>query len=269
MGRASLVLAAGLGLLAACGDDDDAQTTVVVTTATAATPGETVLVTAPEITEAPTTTEATTTTEPVEFVKAEEFFGLLGQNTPESLLQAVAMTEPGTAAFQYANGIAVTAPYDTAPQPGAQVTGSDGTYSLPRGDGTSTEFSQVVFSQNGLIVDFARNGVPVSQSVYPSGQEIPFEGGAMTIVDFRLWDDNINVLYLLRNDGAESLASLDVYVAEGRQFDPAYELSIFPNPRPGATQLGYLVFAGAPRGGVVNGFGGPPDYNPVMIQVPA
>jgi hypothetical protein len=277
MHRVAIGLAAAVVMISAtaCGDDDDAAPSTVIVTTTAepeTTPPRTVVVTEPTeppTTEATTTTEAPTTTESVEFVKAEDFFEGIAANTTESLTASVALAEPTTAAWQYAQGLAVTQPWDTSNQPPADLSGGDGTWSIPRGDGTRTEFSDVVFSQNGLIADFSRNGVPVSQSVYASGQEFPFDGGLMTIIDFRLWDGNVNVLYLVRNDNAESTPFFDTYVAEGRQFGVAYELSQLPDPRPGATQVGFLVFANAPRGGVISGYSPANDYTEISLQVPA
>jgi hypothetical protein len=266
------MLVASLLIIAACGDDDSSSPSTVIVTTTArpeTTPAPTVIVTEPSATAATTTTPTPSTTKPVEFVKAEGFFNGIAASTTDSLNASVALAEPTTAAWQYAQGLAVTQPYDTSNRPAATLQGGDGKWSIPNGDGTSTEFTDVVFSQNGLIADFSRNGVPVSQSVYASGQEIPFNGGLMTIVDFRLWDGNVNLLYLVRNDSAQNTPFFDTYVAEGKQFQVAYERSQVPSPKPGATQVGFLVFANAPRGGMISGYSPDNNYSPISLQVPA
>ena len=78
----------------------------------------------------------------------------------------------------------------------------------------------------------------------------------LTIVDFRFWDDAVNVNYLVRNDGAEYTPSLDTYVAEGRQYAPDPVRSAYPFPATGATQAGFADSSG--RRAVARCPGSPP-----------
>lgn len=76
------------------------------------------------------------------------------------------------------------------------------------------------------------------------------------------------MLYLVRNDSAQNVPVLGTYVAEGKQFQLAYERSQTPSPQPGATQVGCLAFVYAAPGGVISGYSFDPGNDRITLQVP-
>jgi hypothetical protein len=176
-------------------------------------------------------------------VAAAKFAQLL--NTGDTT-GAMAMTEPGSLAHLYAEGVALLA---------------DGRYaSLSSEKRAAPKLSAFVLAPDGLITSLARNGLPLDKTIAPGdGHVFTAEPGHYdswtgsvdaTVHSFRLFDGQLQIVMTNTNHAtAEGGLSFTDYAANGKGFSGLCCGNALPN----TTETSLSAFDGAPSGGTAQG----------------
>jgi hypothetical protein len=193
----------------------------------------------------PSSTSRTTQklTKAPEDVAAAKFAQLL--NTADAA-GAVALTEPGSPAHLYAEGVALLA---------------DGRYaSLSSEKRAAPTLSAFVLAPDGLITSLSRNGVSHDKIIAPGdghvftaepGEYDSWKGSVVaTVHSFRLFDGQLQIVMTNTNHAtAEGGLSFTDYAANGKGYNGMCCGMALPN----TTETSMSGFDGAPGGGTAQG----------------
>lgn len=210
---------------------------------------------------APRSTPTPTPTRAPEDVSAVTFAQLLNADDAAA---AVLMTEPGSSAHLYAEGVQLLA---------------DGRYaSLSSEKRAAPKLSAFVLAPDGLIMSLSRNGIPLDKLIAPGdGQVYTAEPGAYdswtgtvdaNVHSFRLFDGELQIVMTNTNHAsAKGGLSFTEYTANGK----GYSGACCGDALPGTTETSEHGFDGAPGGGTAYGmfFVGGISSQKVELAVPA
>lgn len=218
------------------------------------------------------TTTATTTPASTSSSGGEDPEALAQQFVPlfNRELSALADLAPATPAAAYFEGLAIVE--SSAPSGNVDARAVRGGIQFTGGGPFIDNF---VVDAEGRLVDFDREGTPVSQSIHLVNQQFTAGNATGLVHSVRRFDGNVQIVFSVTNNGADGTATLyfDDYAVDGGQVDVTY-LSTNADARPGATVGALYTWEGQPGGGTIYGSlshdgGGGFEFVDVEIAVPA
>ncbi len=168
----------------------------------------------------------------------------------DTTLDELVLFAPNSAAFVYFQGLFLLTEFDAlGMHSGTSSVAVSGNTVVVVDDGLT--FDNVQLDAEGLVVDLNRNGVPLSNLVYPIGQIVEAEGVTGTIHSIRYFDGSLQVLTLIENNGtAEAHISSEEFISEGQHL-----VNLFVSPAgPTVVNANLDVFdAASTTGGTIYG----------------